>query len=55
VDTVEQLKGLALVPKRALDVMNCEVNRLLVLAQQSVIPVSYNVPRKVSKHALLSV
>lgn len=47
VETVEQLKGLTLVPKRALDVMKCEVNRLLVLGQHSIIPVPYIVPRKV--------
>lgn len=46
VETVEQLKGLTLVPKRALDVMKCEVNRLLVLGQHSIIPVPYIVPRK---------
>ena len=48
VDRVEQtIKGCAIVSKRAVDVMSCEVNRLLVLAASSVIPVSYCVPRKV--------
>ena len=48
VDRVEQtIKGCALVPKRAVDVMSCEVNRLLVLTASCVIPMSYCVPRKV--------
>lgn len=48
VDRVEQtIKGAALVPKRALDVMSCEVDRLLVLSQGYIIPLSYCVPRKV--------
>lgn len=34
-------------PKRALNVMECEVERLLKLAQDDIIPVSYEVPRKV--------
>lgn len=46
VETVQQIKGLALLPKRALDVMKCEVNRLLLLSQQSIIPIPYIVPRK---------
>ncbi|XP_071846975.1 coronin-7-like isoform X2 [Apostichopus japonicus] len=41
-----QQKGAALVNKRALNVMSCEVNRLLQLTQDGVIPVSYEVPRK---------
>jgi coronin-7 len=39
-------KGVAWVPKRALDVMDLEVARLLRLTQQAIIPVSFNVPRK---------
>jgi len=47
VESVEQTKGAGLVPKRAMDVMSCEVNRLVLLTQQSVIAVPYIVPRKV--------
>ena len=47
-DTVEQIRGAGLVPKRALDVMECEVNRLLVLSSHAVVPLPYIVPRKVS-------
>lgn len=39
-------KGIAFVPKRALDVMDTEVARLLRLTQQAIVPVSFNVPRK---------
>ncbi len=48
VDGVEQVRGAALTPKRALDVMACEVNRLLVLTAHALIPLPYIVPRKVS-------
>lgn len=47
-----QQKGAALVNKRALNVMSCEVNRLLQLTQDGVIPVSYEVPRKVGEHKI---
>lgn len=43
-----QSKGVASVPKRAMDVMSCEVMRLLQLTPQAVVPVSYIVPRKVN-------
>jgi len=43
----EQTKGACLVPKRALAVMHGEVNRLLQLTSSSVIPIMYQVPRKV--------
>lgn len=46
VDRTEQIKGAALVPKRAMDLMAGEVNRLLVLCRNSIIPVPYIVPRK---------
>ena len=46
-DTVEQIRGMGVVAKRALDVMQCEVNRLLVLSSHALIPLSYIVPRKV--------
>ncbi|XP_075212375.1 coronin [Lycorma delicatula] len=42
----EQTKGACLVPKRALNVMQAEVNRLLQLTSSSVIPIMYQVPRK---------
>ena len=48
VGMLEQIKGIGMVPKRAMDVMNAEVNRLLVLTKNAVIPVPYQVPRKVS-------
>lgn len=48
VDRTEQIKGAALVPKRAMNLMEAEVNRLLVLCRNSIIPASYIVPRKVS-------
>jgi len=43
----EQTKGVCLVPKRALNVMQAEVNRLLQLTSNMVIPIMYQVPRKV--------
>ncbi|XP_059474037.1 coronin-7 [Neocloeon triangulifer] len=42
----EQTKGACLVPKRALQVMQAEVNRVLQLTSNSVIPITYQVPRK---------
>lgn len=42
----EQTKGACLVPKRALNVMQGEVNRVLQLCSTSVIPIMYQVPRK---------
>ncbi|XP_068701404.1 coronin-7-like isoform X1 [Montipora foliosa] len=42
----EQHKGMAIVPKLALDVMSCEVVRLLQLTMSSVVPLSYCVPRR---------
>ncbi|XP_012283321.1 coronin-7 isoform X2 [Orussus abietinus] len=42
----EQTKGVCLVPKRALNVMQAEVNRLLQLTSSMVIPITYQVPRK---------
>ncbi|KAL3188432.1 hypothetical protein MRX96_003412 [Rhipicephalus microplus] len=41
-----QTKGVGLVPKRALKVMDGEVNRVLVLGQDCIVPISYQVPRK---------
>ena len=42
----EQTKGACLVPKRGLNVMMGEVNRLLQVADTSIIPVTWQVPRK---------
>lgn len=39
-------KGVAWVPKRALDVMDTEIARILRLTQQAIVPVPFNVPRK---------
>lgn len=44
--TGEQTKGACLVPKRALRVMEGEVNRVLQLTSNTVIPIMYQVPRK---------
>ena len=40
-------RGVAVVPKLALDVMSCEVMRVLQLTDSCIVPVSYQVPRKV--------
>ncbi|KAJ0172788.1 hypothetical protein K1T71_011927 [Dendrolimus kikuchii] len=42
----EQTKGACLVPKRALRVMEGEVNRVLQLTGSTVVPIMYQVPRK---------
>jgi len=42
----EQTKGACLVPKRALNVMQGEVNRIMQLTSNSVVPITYQVPRK---------
>ncbi|KAM4530624.1 coronin-7-like isoform 1-T1 [Odontesthes bonariensis] len=39
-------RGVAMVPKLALDVMSCEVMRVLQLTDSCIVPVSYQVPRK---------
>jgi len=44
--TGEQIKGACLVPKRALDVMNGEINRVLQLADSSIVPITWQIPRK---------
>ncbi|CAN8006476.1 unnamed protein product, partial [Ixodes hexagonus] len=41
-----QTKGAGLVPKRALKVMDGEVNRVLILGQDCILPIPYQVPRK---------
>ncbi|XP_005391355.1 PREDICTED: coronin-7 isoform X3 [Chinchilla lanigera] len=40
------LRGAALVPRRALTVMGCEVLRVLQLSDAAIVPISYHVPRK---------
>ncbi|XP_072798690.1 coronin-7 isoform X1 [Vicugna pacos] len=40
------LRGAALVPRRALAVMGCEVLRVLQLSDTAIVPISYHVPRK---------
>lgn len=48
--TGEQTKGACLIPKRALNVMQGEVNRVLQLTSNSVIPITYQVPRKTYRY-----
>ena len=43
----EQTKGACLVPKRAMNVMEGEVNRVLQLCGSSIVPITWQVPRKV--------
>nr|KAF6440221.1 coronin 7 [Rousettus aegyptiacus] len=40
------LRGSALVPRRALAVMGCEVLRVLQLSDTAIVPISFHVPRK---------
>lgn len=40
-------KSACLLPKRGVNVMNCEINRVLKLTANSVAPISWTVPRKV--------
>ena len=42
-------KSIAMAPKRALDVMDIEVARLYKLTANSVVPIRYNVPRRVRR------
>ncbi|KAL8175242.1 UNVERIFIED_CONTAM: Coronin-7 [Gekko kuhli] len=44
--TESKAHGIAHVPKRALDVLACEVMRVLQLTDGAIVPVSYTVPRK---------
>ncbi|XP_015246707.1 PREDICTED: coronin-7-like isoform X2 [Cyprinodon variegatus] len=43
-------RGVAMVPKLALDVLSCEVMRVLQLTDSCIVPISYQVPRKNSGH-----
>lgn len=40
-------KGMAMIPKRGLNVMKCETARLLKLTSSTIEPLSFVVPRKV--------
>ena len=42
-----QHKGMCMVPKRAVDVMSCQIVRLLQLTQSAIVPIGYHVQRKV--------
>ncbi|XP_064636401.1 coronin-7-like isoform X2 [Lineus longissimus] len=42
----EQIQGLSVVPKLAMNVMDAEVNRILLLAKSAIITMPYQVPRK---------
>ncbi|KAM9745932.1 coronin-7-like isoform 1-T1 [Menidia menidia] len=44
--TDSSTRGVAMVPKLSLDVMSCEVMRVLQLTDSCIVPVSYQVPRK---------
>ena len=44
-----QHKGMCMVPKRAVDVMSCQIVRLLQLTQSAIVPIGYHVQRKVRK------
>ncbi|KAK6173712.1 hypothetical protein SNE40_017118 [Patella caerulea] len=46
VERTEQIKGIAMVPKRGVDVMAGEVTRIMILAQNCIIPTPVVVPRK---------
>lgn len=43
-----------MIPKRAVDVMSCEINRLLVLSQNAIVPVAFHVQKKVNIICLLN-
>ncbi|XP_069502950.1 coronin-7 [Ambystoma mexicanum] len=47
--TETKTRGVALVPKLAMDVMACEVARVLQLTDSFIVPISYIVPRKSMK------
>jgi coronin-7 len=42
----DQQKGMGMVPKRAVNVMSCQIARFLQLTQSAIIPVGYHVQRK---------
>lgn len=47
--STQSAKGVGIVPKRAVDVSKCEVARLLKLTNNAVEPISFIVPRRVSR------
>jgi coronin-7 len=49
----DQVKSLCMVPKLSLDLMKCEIDRLLLLTRTSVYPVPYQVPRRVHKQSYM--
>ena len=49
---MEQQKGMGMVPKRAVNVMSCQIARFLQLTQNSIIPIGYHVQRKVKSLSL---
>ena len=42
-------------PKRAMNVMEAEVNRVLQLGDSSIVPINWKVPRKVNKLPLIKI
>jgi len=49
----EQTKGMGMLPKLAVDVMECEVDRLIQLCSKQLLPVKIEVPRKVCRASSL--
>ncbi|CAL8304645.1 unnamed protein product [Merluccius merluccius] len=47
--TAAPTRGAAAVPKMAMDVLSCEVMRVLQLTDSCIVPISYQVPRKSSQ------
>ncbi len=45
----DQIKSFCMVPKMSLDLMKCEIDRLLLLTRTSVYPMPYQVPRRVGE------
>ena len=41
-----ETKSLCLIPKRAVDVMKCEIDRILQLTRRDIVPISFSVTRK---------
>jgi coronin-7 len=50
----EVLYGAALLPKHSLNVMQAEIARVMAISADSVIPISYRVPKKVKLNTVLS-
>ena len=50
----EQIKGACMLPKFGLDLMKCEVDRLVLLTRNSIFPLSYFVPRRVRNPLLFN-